>query len=165
MDTVKQWAFSACATMIACGLAQMVLPRSNLEKIFRLTVSVFFLCCLLSPLVLTRPELRLEWEDYSSRQVQERAQQLEQELLSQTKTALDRDLKKIIEEKLDEMGIKCHTVTINMITNGQNEQQLDGVELVLDAAHERERESVRDEIQQLLGLPVKISCAFGEGGV
>ena len=55
MEGIKQWAFSVCAAMVACGLCQMLLPKAGMEKIFRMTVSIFFLCCLLSPIVLQNP--------------------------------------------------------------------------------------------------------------
>ena len=52
MEEIRQWAFGICAAAVACGLTQMILPKSSMQRVFGITSSVFFLVCLLSPVAL-----------------------------------------------------------------------------------------------------------------
>lgn len=57
MDGIREWGYSLCAAAIACGMIQVLIPNAGAGRVMRMTVSVFFLCCLFSPLVLRVPEL------------------------------------------------------------------------------------------------------------
>lgn len=161
MSGIKQWAFSVCAAMIACGIAQMILPRGGMEKIFRVTVSVFFLCCLLSPVVIRSPDLRLELSEYSQADIQRRADRLNQVVQGQTGDSIRWQLRKIIAEKLGEKGINYHDVTINISINGQSEPQVDSVKILLDPVHKQEGENIRAALERELGLDIQLAYRDG----
>lgn len=156
MDAIKQWAFSICAAMVAAGLAQMLLPKSGMEKIFRTTVSIFFLCCLLSPIVLRDPGLRLELQEYSQSEIDARARRLTKTIDSQTGEAMQWQLEKIISEKLSQMGINYHQITININNNGQSGQEIQSVEIILDRVHEKDHQKIHAELARALGLTVRL---------
>ena len=157
MEAIKQWVFSVCAAMVACGLMQTLLPKSNMEKIFSLTVSVFFLCCLLSPLLLRAPQLRIEVEEYSAQDMQQRLERLGKIVEMQTQGTIRQNLYEIIEEKLSEMGIKHHGVTINITTNGQNAGQPESASILLEKQWESRHEKLQRELESMLGLAVHLA--------
>ena len=157
MEAIKQWVFSVCAAMVACGLMQTLLPKSNMEKIFSLTVSVFFLCCLLSPLLLRAPQLRIEVEEYSAQDMQQRLERLGKIVEMQTQGTIRQNLYEIIEEKLSEMGIKHHGVTINITTNGQNAGQPESASILLEKQWESRHEKLQRELESMLGLTVHLA--------
>ncbi|WRS28150.1 stage III sporulation protein AF [Oscillospiraceae bacterium MB08-C2-2] len=156
MEAVKEWAFSLCAAMVACGIGQMVLPKSNLEKLFRLTVSVFFLCCLLTPFFLRGPGLALDVEIEALPDIGERAARLEQVLEEQSQRQITTSMEKIIQDKLQKMGINYHTITINITTNGQNDTQVDGVKLTLEKQHQASGPLIQKTLENELGLAVEL---------
>jgi len=156
MDAIRQWAFSLCSAMVACGLAQMLLPKSNMEKVFRVSVSVFFLCCLLSPLVLQNPELRIEIVDYSQADIEARAQKLAGVVEDQSDEAIRQSLEKIVEQKLQEKGIKDTGITIHITTNGQHDSEEPVVEILLGRAYEAEHERIHTELETELGVEVRL---------
>ena len=84
MESIRQWAFGICAAAIACGLAQLILPKSNMQRLFNITSSVFFLSCLLSPLALAPISLDLESAEEMQREVQRRAKNLTSAVEEQT---------------------------------------------------------------------------------
>ncbi len=51
MGAVKDWALSVCMAVVAGGIAYMISPGKNLEKIYRVVLSVFFITVILSPIV------------------------------------------------------------------------------------------------------------------
>lgn len=155
MDSIQQWAFSICVAMVACGIARMLLPNSGLSKIFSITVSVFFLCSILSPALLRNPSLQIQIEEISREEMERRAQNLTNTLNIQSETALVYRLEKIIAEKLSETGIKYTDIAININTDGQ-EPSVESVDITLDHSHEEDHESILRELQNTLGLPVRL---------
>lgn len=164
MDSIRQWAFSLCVAMAAGGIAQMLMPKSGLEKIFRLTVSAFFLCCLLSPFVFRMPLLELDVKAYEQESIDQRAKRLTDTVGHQTEQVAKQDIEKIIAEKLAEMGIKYHRITININTNGQNNPEVKTVEIELDRVHQREHDHIRKELTGTFGLDFRLGYVTGGEG-
>ncbi len=52
MDYIKQYTFSICASGLFATLCYMILPNSNISKVVKTAISVFFLSALLSPWLL-----------------------------------------------------------------------------------------------------------------
>ena len=156
MEAIKQWCFSLCTAMVACGIMQMLMPNSSLEKVFRLTVSVFFLCVMLSPVLLQSPQLRIEVEEYSIQNIRMRAERLSTLMESQTDTAARQNIRKIIEEKLSEMGINCHSITIDIITKGQNIGQSFFADISLYGEDQNRNEEILRELRDLLGIDIRL---------
>jgi len=154
MAGIRQWAFSICCTMVACGLAQILLPKSNMERLFKLCVSVFFLCCLLSPILLQKPELRVQVQEYAQEDIQRRAEQLSEVVERQSTSAVQASLEKIVADKLLEMGINYSSVAIHINTNGQNADEQFWVQVKLESGHEERRDQIRRELSAELGLDV-----------
>lgn len=163
MQAIQQWAFSICAAMVACGLAQMLLPPSNMEKVFRTTVSVFFLCCLLSPMLLRGSELRFELEEYTQADIEQRAARLTGEVDRQAGAAAGEDLKKIVEQKLAQMGINYLDIAININTNGQSAEDTARVDILLDTALEPEHDRIRSQLEEL-GMDIRLVYTDTGGG-
>lgn len=166
METVKQWALSVCAAAVACGIAQMVLPRGSMEKIFKITVSVFFLCCLLSPLVVRSPELRMEWQEYAREDIERRAERLSGVAASQAERAVVVEVTKIVEEKLTEMGINNSGITININRNGQSmegdgnaQEAMPQLDILLDVPPPQNHAAIQAALEEAVGLPVRLRYA------
>jgi glucan phosphoethanolaminetransferase (alkaline phosphatase superfamily) len=49
MDAIKSWAMTICFAAIAAGIAGIMAPSGNLEKVYKFVVSLFFLACVLVP--------------------------------------------------------------------------------------------------------------------
>lgn len=156
MEALKQWAFSICCAMVACGIMQILMPKSSLERMFKLVVSVFFLCCLLSPFLLRSAALGLELREYPQNDIEERASRLESVVERQWNGAAAGGLEKIVRGKLAEMGINDDTTTINIITNGQITNEPPIVEITLDSAYRERHNVLRGALMDELGLEVRL---------
>lgn len=51
MDGIRSWAFSVCAASICGAVLNIILPEGSTQKIFKTVFCVFFLCCVISPLL------------------------------------------------------------------------------------------------------------------
>ena len=156
MGAVRQWAFALCAVMVACGMAHMLLPKSNLEKMFRMVISIFFLCAVLSPVILGAPEIFFEAPALSQAEISERARRVEEVADRQTINMARKGLEETIAAKLSGRGIKVHDVTINIITNGQNAIELESAVIILDRGEQPRQMEITAELERELGCPVTL---------
>ena len=155
MEAVRTWAFSVCASMVACGIALQLMPKSNLTGMFKLVVSVFFLCCLLSPVLIRIPEGRLWLPEYSAEIAEEKAARLQEVMEKQTRINAEQAAQKIIADKLRQMGINYHSIAININTNGQSETGA-VVTILLDKSLEPEHWALKRQIEQSLEMNVNL---------
>lgn len=153
MEGVRQWAFALCTAMVVCAVAQMLLPKGNMQKIMQVTMSVFFLCCLLSPIVLQDAELRIELQEDVQQEIDQRAAQLTSEVERQTDQAAQTRLAKLAWQELVEAGINPQAVTIHMNEIGQSTPR---VRIRLTKADRDKDEQVRKIIKQALGLETEL---------
>lgn len=154
MPAIQQWAFSICAAMVAAGLAHMLMPKSSMEKVMRLVVSVFFLCCLLSPVVFRNPSILVDIRLETEEEVAARSKKLDQLAEEQAMTAARSTLEKMIREKFAQRGIKVQAVTIHISTNGQNDSWLDEVELTVPEEDWELSLELAQELEKELGVYV-----------
>jgi len=152
MFAIKQWAFSLCAAMIACGIARMLLPKSSMEKMFRMVVSVFFIGCMLSPFILRNPALIFDPPDETRREIAQLSRRLSAVADEQALRIAKQNLERMLHENLKEKGIKVHAVTININTSGQNIS----ADIVLDRAHEARHENLVEGLRSEFGFAVRL---------
>jgi hypothetical protein len=154
MDAIRDWAFSVCAALAVSGVALQLLPKSNLSGVFKLVVSVFFLCSLISPVAIRMTRQRLELETYSAEAASTRAEALtavaEAQALKQAKAGLIKNTA----DKLRQMGIKYLDITINISVNGQSEAAILLAEDMRGA-----RETTQRELETALGMDVALDYA------
>lgn len=80
MQAITQWAAGICFAIAAAGICGMLVPQNALGKTFRMLLSVFFLCSVLSPL-RSCSQLELPAVDTPPEQLAEEiSQQLEEAL-------------------------------------------------------------------------------------
>ena len=105
MDTVRQWAMSLCMAAVAGAAAQIILPEGSLQKVFKVAFSVFFLCCLFSP-VLAEVELEnILSGEISSTETASLSEELESRMNSQIIEDFSASLEDMAEKALLNIGI------------------------------------------------------------
>lgn len=155
MEMVRQWAFSLCSAMAVCGIALQLMPKSNLAGIFKLVISVFFLCCLLSPVIIRFPNEFIRLEEYSSLAAEEKAERLRLVMEKQARAQGERNAEEIIADKLRQMGIKYHSVTININTGGQSETAA-SADITLDKSYEPQHDKMVSRLKSALQMDVRL---------
>ena len=63
MEYLKDWAFSVCCASLICGIFKMILPEGCFGKTFKVILSVFFICTVISPLMkINLSEIKNDFE-------------------------------------------------------------------------------------------------------
>ena len=161
MSEIRHWAFSLCCAMVAAAVARMLLPDSSLQKIFQVTLSVFILCALLSPLVLSRPQLQLWVEEYSAQEVERRATALKQTAASQARRQFSEQLEKIVGENLLQMGINAADIAIHINMDEQGALTIAEAVVLLPQEYQTQQERIRGQLREALGVSVRLEWESG----
>jgi len=142
--------------MAVCGIARMVLPAGNLQKVLNITISVFFMCCLLSPLALRTGGINIELNGYLQEESEKLAQQLMLGINAQANNAAEAAIEKIISEKLLDMGINHTGITININTNGQNDVRIENINIRLPEEYEERNTEIQYRIENAMGMKIQL---------
>lgn len=156
MEQVRNWAFSVCAAAIACGIAQMILPKSSMQKIFNVTSSVFFLCCLLSPVIFTPAALDIPSQEQIQQEITERAERLKNTADGQTNSMASETVRLMAQQTLEEMGITARKIYVNVHDDGENGISISECEVELDESLFKRHDEIRAALMDRLGVNVLI---------
>ncbi len=104
MEIIKQWALSLCVAAVAGAAAEMILPEGSLQKVFKITFSVFFLCCLFSP-ALANVKLDMSYSETALTETESLAGELESSVNRQITDSAAASVEKLAQKELEAMGI------------------------------------------------------------
>lgn len=151
MDSIRDWGYSLCAAAIACGMIQILIPNAGAGRVMRMTVSVFFLCCLFSPLVLRSPGLEPIPQSSAQAKTDEIARRLTEGQEERAIRKAQEDLSRQVRDSLEEIGIFPSKIRITIHAVDKSRIEISELTLVLqEGDREREGEAVQ-RIKELLG--------------
>ena len=156
MDSIREWGYSLCAAAIACGIIQILIPNAGAGKVMRMTVSVFFLCCLFSPFVLQMPELEPVPFSSAQQKAEEIASQLNQNQEEQTLLHAEKELCSQTEEYLKEIGIFSSKIEISIHAVDKSRIEISEVKVILKESDRNREEEAVQQIEDLLGKKPEI---------
>lgn len=156
MEQIREWAFGICAAAIACALAQLILPKSSMQRVFNITCSVFFLGCLLSPIVFAPITLDISAQDEIHRQVEERSQNLSSAMEERTKEEATESIRLTAQRILEEIGVTAQKIYINVHDGGEDGISISECEIELDQTYFPRHDEIRTTLMQRLGVNVLI---------
>ena len=164
MEAIRRWAFSLCAASIAGAIAEMFAPEGGARRIFRLCVSVFFLCCLFSPVlelagnggwldgVFAKSEDTEYTEEYGK---------LGDAYERQVTEAFRRNVEKLAKEALESAGINSAEISVSVNNDMDNCISISEVEVRLNEdMRQMELRAIR-AVRQSIGITPVVR--FGGG--
>ena len=156
MDSIRQWAFGVCAAAIACGITQLILPKSSMQRMFTITCSVFFLSCLAAPVMLGPITLDIQDDYQIQMEIQERTQRLHFAVEEDYHQTATESIRKAAAQILEEMGIDYNKIYININTQGQNGISISECEIELNEKYFPQHDQIRQKLMDTLGVNVLI---------
>lgn len=156
MDAIRHWAFGACAAAVACGLIQLILPKSGMQRIFNVTASVFFLSCLLSPVLISMPgpeDFTVEREELQA-EVERRSQRLSSAVEeSQTRLAAG-SVREAARRVLEELAVEGGKIYVNVHDLEGGGISISECEVQLPREYEPRHDEIRQALLARLGVNV-----------
>ena len=117
MDMVRDYALSLCMTLIATGIFSMLIPGKSMEKVLKFALSLFFLSCLVLPVLQGEVRFSFTDSDLSDTQYPEELEQKSNEaFLKLTETNLSHEIELLLEVK----GIKTEKIEVSIHIDEKN---------------------------------------------
>lgn len=151
MEGIREWVLAVCAAAIGGGLVHMLAPQGNVQKVLKVSLSVFFLCCLLSP--VWSGDLQLEFEQaQDAPEGTQRTEELQQAYEDTIEAQVRAQLAEAVRIRLGENGITCLQIVINTTTTQTGSIDISSVTVELDEGYSDRAEDVEREVEELLGI-------------
>lgn len=151
MSSLQNWALSVCVTMVGVGIFSLLVPNSNLKKVVSFTISLFFLSSLLSPLIISMPELDFSAISSEITQNTELEETTRQQVLEQTKDTIAKELGQIFLQN----GYKIEALAID-ISNEDSENGNIKVKLTLPKEQASQEGNIRAVVRSSVGVNPEI---------
>lgn len=141
MEYVKQYAFSICVSALAATLCHMILPNSNISKVLKTAISVFFLSSLLSPF-LADFDILYEIERYTPIIPSSQQQIIEEQTNEYVIQQFELKIKELILRDLKNIGIDPVNITVSIRENDDDSLSVENVEIFLSQNDSRYKTDV-----------------------
>lgn len=150
MDELKSWGLTICFAALACGIASIISPPGKMEKIFKFTISIFFLCCLLYPLFsMKNISLKnLKIED----QVTFQSNKLKENTMEQTSQITSQNMKKIVNQLCLDNGVTPKEINVNVIETENKLLNIESVDIVLCNKDMAKKDIIKLKLKENYGL-------------
>lgn len=154
MDAVRSWAMSVCLAALAAGIAGMLAPRGNLEKILKFAVSLFFLCSVLVPLFSLR-HIRLPDVAVSAPSGQTSFTSAVEEMsLSQVRESLAAQVKTVCTD----LGVTPVSVEVEVEKNQDGAYDPKSAHITLSADQMGRAAAVAAAVKEKLGFEAQVTA-------
>lgn len=158
MSTIRDWATCLCFAALAAAIIQMILPGGSSEKIMKLVIGAFFLCCVVSPLLTQNHILTLNTNlKQTSGEIS--TQRLDDELDRELKQQIEQRLEIVIRQSLSSTGADINKILISMDTLEDNSISISTIDIVLNECTPAEKSAVENAVMQSLSIMPRISLS------
>lgn len=152
MDAIRSWAFSICGAAVACGLFQLLMPRTGMRKVLNATVCIFFLCCLFSPVFLSLPGINFSLEqDRLHQEIELRSKRLETVVQDAGETLAEEKIRQEIQQVFNELQVEGGKIYIKIHEQGDGRIFISECKVQLPQTYAPRHDEIQKALLQRLG--------------
>lgn len=159
MDAIKSWAVTVCLAALAAGVAGIVAPSGKLEKTYKFAVSLFFLCCMVTPLFGLRSVALPEISQSAAAGISD-ADGFQNDVAEQTKTLAEQNLTAAVQSCCQTAGATPLSVSVRLKSSG-SALSLSCVTVTLRASQMNRQDAVSSAIRAQMGVTPTIRKGSG----
>lgn len=158
MDALRGWATALCFAAVAAGMAGILAPQGNLEKIYKFVISLFFLACVLMPLFSLK---NLDVSQFT-RSVQAAATgsaavsgNLQQTVEQQENQQAAENLATLVRQSCASCSVKPLSVTVR-VSNESDGYKISGCRILLSKDDSGKKTNVAAAVKKDLGIDAAV---------
>ncbi len=151
MEAIKGWALAVCVAAVAGSIAHLASPSGSTQKIYKITISLFFLCCILSPIITGALSGDFQIDSSMQSQTEYRTDSLQNTMEKQVEENFIASVKNITAEELNTIDVQPQEILINVNTNEESGIFITEIILSLDAKDQNKQAEIESRITQKLG--------------
>jgi len=152
LEAIKNWALAVCVAAVAGSLAHLALPSGGTQRIYKITISLFFLCCILSPIMTGAFNGEFQIEMGTQPQTEYRTDALKDTMEKQVQDSFAASIQDLAREELIAIGVQPQEISINVNTNDESGIFITEIILSLHAEDQNKQAEIESRITQKLGL-------------
>jgi hypothetical protein len=156
VEWIRDWALAVCFACVGCGLLLQFIPNSNLQSATRAAVNIFFLVCIIIPVVKLSPEdLQLtpefsaEQGDYTRELTDLNRRMVQQQIVD----ALEPQLLAYLRE----LGVEKN-ISVNVNTAWGESISITSVDILLDFSYAQQAQRIETQLAEKFQLDFQVSC-------
>lgn len=149
------WAGAVCMAAAGCTVLHMLVGKTGAGKVFRLLTAAFFLCAVLSPLLLLKDAVELPSATANTANTAD----LEETALQQMRAATENILLTKVNEALESHDLKAEKLEIRMDTSADGRISITDIILYIPSDNALHRTWVREIAANRLGMEVQVEYA------
>lgn len=156
MDWIRDFSLSICITIIISIIYSMLVPKGNMEKTVRFTLSVFFLTCLVSPFITNPPQFNLDLDRFASTQNIE-DYEVVKSTIEEYKNGTEKIMSIKLGEKLRELEFRVTKIEVEVDLNFETQAiKVNSIKLVGDKTQESRKMELEKVVKSELGVVPEI---------
>lgn len=158
MEWLRSWALAAGCAAIAGGLALTLSPVSGIQRVFKIVLSAFFLCCVVVPLVRNPPQVSdFMYPDSATQKAEDIADKLRIIIDERISDDAGSEIKEEILRNLNDLGIIPISTKIYIVTDRYNQDNTSVcAEMILDSSLSSKHDELVSYLKNKLGIDVKL---------
>lgn len=151
LDSIKDWAFSICVASICGTMMNIILPKGDLQKIFKTVYSVFFLCCILSPISnYIFSEADIDFNFFNKDVIYEISKN---DIFANQNELLENEIQEKTIFFLEENNIKVKNISVKINILDEGSIEIDDFDISVISGDE---ENIKNIVMQEIGLVPEI---------
>lgn len=160
MDAIRSWVMTICLAAVAAGMAGILAPSGNLEKIYKFVISLFFLACVLVPVFNLR---KIELPNPAAAAPQCQNEDAVQAVVSEQAAEAAREkMTELVKTCCENLGVEPVSVQVTMGA-GSSESNAVRCRIVLKGGDMGRQNEIVSLIKAQLGFDTQITSSQGDG--
>ncbi len=157
IDALRGWAAAVGCAAVAGGLALSLSPSTGMQRVLRLSLAAFFICCMMVPLMGSRPEFPTLSAGAAQVQSQEIAEKLKIVMDERIDRQAGEQIKTSLERNLQDLGINPLDVKIYIVSdNTQQDNVVIQADIKLESKYAGRHDELVTYLKNKLGISVKL---------
>lgn len=156
MSEIKTWAFSVCVAAVIGGVVSMIIPNGKMEKVMQVVISIFFISCLVIPLISILPNIEIDYQDFEEEEVKEIYLQMETLVNEQMLNKANNNIESNISNRLKENNINYKKIDIIYNTFDSSSISITKIDIYINKENTGQAEEICSKISQELEVPVNV---------
>lgn len=162
MDAVKAWAISICMASLAGTVAHFLSPSGNIQRIFKVVISVFFITVMVYPVAgLSGDDIGdvIDGYTYYDSYV-DNTEQIADIVLKQSVA----QIKSGVNDILQGLGIEKSEIKVNTDINAENSIVISKIEVVIEEEYRAKITEIYDELRKNIDCQIDVYVGGNENG-
>ena len=158
-SSIYTCAASMCCCLVVCSIIRIITPSGNTTRIMSVVISVFVLCCLLSPITELIKNFKIKsYEETITAQEYDFSSEIDKKVISQTADYLN----EYVNLTLESAGVNNASIETILALSEQKGIYIREMNIYLDVNEKDKTEDIKELVLNSVGIePNVLECVYG----